>query len=139
MKQFIGTKIVKAKVMNRLDYNLFRGWKLPDDENGSDDGYLVEYLDGGEPNTKEYNGYVSWSPKEQFENAYKESGNLSFGDAITYLKQGKKVARKIWNGKKMFLFYVPSSSYIAMKTTQDNVVPWLASQIDMLSDDWEVL
>jgi len=139
MKQFIGTKIVKAKVMNRLDYNLFRGWKLPDDENGSDDGYLVEYLDGGEPNTKEYNGYVSWSPKEQFENAYKESGNLSFGDAITYLKQGKKVTRKIWNGKKMFLFYVPSSSYIAMKTTQDNVVPWLASQIDMLSDDWEVL
>lgn len=158
MKQFIGTKIINAKPMDRLAYNVFRGWKLPDDENGTDEGYLVEYLDGGEPNTKEYAGYVSWSPKEQFENAYKESGNLSFGDAIVYMKQGHKVARSGWNGKGMFLFLVPGSTFkvnrtpllgiypegteinyhahIDMKTADDKVVPWLASQTDMLSDDW---
>ena len=74
LKEFIGTKIICAKPMSRLDYNIFRGWELPTNENGSDEGYLVEYIDGGEPNTKEYQGYVSWSPKVQFENAYKQSG-----------------------------------------------------------------
>ena len=74
--QYIGTKIINAKPMSRLDYNIFRGWELPANENGSDEGYLVEYIDGGEPNTKEYQGYISWSPKVQFENAYKQSGNL---------------------------------------------------------------
>lgn len=163
MKQYIGTKIIKAKPMSRLDYNTFRSWDLPLDENGSDDGYLVEYLDGGKPNTLEYSGYVSWSPKEQFDNAYKASGNLSFGDAITYLKQGCKVARNGWNGKGMFIYFVPPTSvhhlnhpnadfcgaheddliimdgYIAMKTVQNTVIPWLASQSDMLATDWTVL
>jgi hypothetical protein len=161
MREYIGTKVIKAKPMNRLDYNVFRGWKLPDDENGTDEGYLVEYLDGGTPNTKEFDGYVSWSPKEQFENAYKESGNLSFGDALVYLKAGKKVARKGWNGKGMFLFLVEGSTFkvnrppllgiyeegtevkyhahIDMKTADGQVVPWLASQTDMLASDWEVV
>lgn len=158
LKEFIGTKIINAKPMSRLDYNIFRGWELPTNENGSDEGYLVEYNDGGEPNTKEYQGYVSWSPKVQFENAYKQSGNLSFGDAITYLKLGYKVARTGWNGKGMFLFLVPGSTFkvnrapllgiypegteiqyhahIDMKTADNQVVPWLASQADMLSNDW---
>lgn len=70
MQTFIGTKIIKAEPMNRECYNLFRGWKLPDDENGEDAGYLVEYVDGGKPNVEGHAGYVSWSPKEQFDNAY---------------------------------------------------------------------
>ena len=103
MKNYIGTKLINAKPMDRLAYNVFRGWKLPSNENGTDEGYLVEYLDGGKPNTDSYEGYVSWSPKEQFDNAYKESGNLSFGDAIVYMKAGFKVARKGWNGKNMWM------------------------------------
>lgn len=67
---FYGTKQIKAKPMNRLEYNNFRLWVLPADENGEDEGYLVEYLDGGKPNVEGYAGYVSWSPKEQFDNAY---------------------------------------------------------------------
>lgn len=77
MKQFIGTKIINAKPMYRLAYNQFRGWPLPADENGDDDGYLVEYTDGGKPNTAQYAGYVSWSPKEQFEKAYKEAKTIT--------------------------------------------------------------
>lgn len=57
--------------MNRQEYNDFRGWKLPDDENGEDEGYLVEYVDGGKANTPQYNGYVSWSPEDVFKRAYK--------------------------------------------------------------------
>lgn len=171
MKQFIGTKIINAKPMNRLEYNNFRGWTLPVDENGADDGYLVEYVDGGKPNTSEYSGYVSWSPKTQFENAYKESGNLSFGDAIAYLKLGFKVARAGWNGKGMFIVLMPalylppfnsqepgakvndrtakhigndtpldSQPYIAMKTATGQWQPgWLASQADILADDWQII
>ena len=157
LEKFIGTKIIYAKPMSRLDYNIFRGWELPANENGSDEGYLVEYSDGGEPNTKEYQGYISWSPKVQFENAYKQSGNLSFGDAITYLKLGKRVARAGWNGKGMYLVYfspvghglemltvydkeegttLPLLPFILMKTADNMYVPWLASQTDMLSNDW---
>lgn len=71
MQTYIGSKIVNAIPMNRLQYNNFRGWVLPSNENGEDEGYLVEYTDGGSPNTPHYKGYVSWSPKIQFENAYK--------------------------------------------------------------------
>ena len=70
MKQYTGTKTINAKPMNRLDYNIFRGWDLPTDENGEDEGYLVEYIDGGKANTTEYSGYVSWSPADVFDKAY---------------------------------------------------------------------
>ena len=89
--------------------------------------------------------------------------NLNFGQAIEAMKDGKKVCRQGWNGKGMFLYYVPANkypasrntlktldglfednmipygAYIAMKTAQDNVIPWLASQTDMLSEDWMVV
>ncbi len=158
MKTFIGTKIIRAEPMNRAAYNTFRGWELPADENGADEGYLVEYLDGGKPNTKTHQGYVSWSPKEQFNNAYREIVALTFGQAIEALKIGKRVARAGWNGKGMFLFLVPGSTFkvsrapllgiypegteinycphIDMKTADGKIVPWLASQSDVLAEDW---
>ena len=89
-----------------------------------------------------------------------EDAHMNFGQAIEALKQGKKVARAGWNGKGMFLYYVPAASYspsthiaketfggkdvpygayIAMKTAQGNVVPWLASQTDMLAEDWTIV
>jgi hypothetical protein len=96
-----------------------------------------------------------------FDASYHEAGpGFRFGLAIEAMKHGKKVARAGWNGKGMFLYYVPAASYsakqnplgtmvgvfpddmvpygayIAMKTAQDNVVPWLASQTDMLAEDW---
>lgn len=83
---------------------------------------------------------------------------MDFGDAIRAIKAGKRVAREGWNGKGMFLFLVESSTFtvnrepllsimgegtqvqyhahIDMKTAQGYVVPWLASQADMLADDW---
>lgn len=72
MKTYTGTKTINAKPMNRADYNTFRGWIMPSDENGDDEGYLVEYTDGGKPNIPGFTGYVSWSPKDVFERSYKE-------------------------------------------------------------------
>ena len=75
MNTFTGTKQVKAIPMNRKAYNDLRDWPVPLDENPDDEGYLVEYVDGGKPNHKDFTGYISWSPKEQFENAYLNIGN----------------------------------------------------------------
>lgn len=64
------TKDVRAWPMNRADYNAYRGWTLPADENGADEGYLVEYLDGGKSNHPHHHGYISWSPADVFHRAY---------------------------------------------------------------------
>lgn len=69
MRQYIGTKIVSAQPMTRAEYNAYRGWELPANEDGADAGYLVEYHDGGKPNDDRHAGYISWSPAEQFERA----------------------------------------------------------------------
>jgi len=75
-QHYVGTKQVIATPMNRLAYNEYRGWQLPANENGADEGYLVEYTDGGAPNDPRHAGYISWSPKEQFDNAYLSIGEV---------------------------------------------------------------
>lgn len=86
---------------------------------------------------------------------------MDFGGAIAALKEGKRVARPGWNGKGMFLFLVAGSNFIVnrepllsimgtgaevtyrphidMKDAEGKVVPWLASQTDMLAEDWEIV
>ncbi len=147
--------------MTKQEYNVLRGWKMPSDENPKDEGYLVEYLDGGKPNHPDYEGYISWSPKEVFEKTYRQTDGLTFGQAIELMKQGKKLTRKGWNGKGMFLLLItgktvsaviwdayggkdngesiPVLDSIYMKTADDNLVTWLASQTDMLAEDWQVV
>lgn len=80
---------------------------------------------------------------------------MKFGSAIENLEAGFKVARSGWNGKGMYLIYFspvahgfadafevcgevkPLLPFIIMKTANDMYVPWLASQSDVLADDWE--
>lgn len=86
---------------------------------------------------------------------------MTFGEALQELKQGNKVQRTGWNGKGVFLFLVPGSTFIVnrppllgiypegteinyhshvdMKTADNKVVPWLCSQIDMLAEDWVIV
>lgn len=72
MKTYTGTKTVQARPMTRAEYNDYRGWPMPADENGADTGFLVEYLDGGKANDSRHAGYISWSPSDPFERAYRE-------------------------------------------------------------------
>ena len=75
MKKYIGTKLIEAEPMTRGDYNKYRGWTIPADENPADEGYLVKYSDS----------YVSWSPKEVFDKAYlvvDDNENLPSGVSI---------------------------------------------------------
>lgn len=161
MKMYCGTKLINAKPMTRAEYNVFRGWTLPENENGEDKGYLVEYFDGGKANTLEYKGYVSWSPEDVFNDTFRADGNFSFGHALELLKRGYKVARSGWNGKGMFLFLVNGSEFkvnrppllgiypegtlieyrahVDMKTADGSIVPWVCSQSDRLEEDWVIV
>ena len=148
MKRFIGTKVIEAKPMTRGEYNRYRGWQLPADENPADEGYLVKYSDD----------YESWSPKKQFDEAYRECDNMTFGLAIEAMKKGMKVARKGWNGKKQYIELAKNISYvnareevvncehdaignkaIAFVGTSGVQMGWLASQADMLAEDWVIV
>lgn len=83
---------------------------------------------------------------------------MHFGSALARIKDGQKVARAGWNGKGMFVFLVPGSTFVVnrapllgiypegttikyhahidMRTADGQIVPWLASQTDLLADDW---
>ena len=71
---------------------------------------------------------------------------MNFGQALSFLNQGEKVQRLGWNGKGMWIaLQVPdehskmSLPYLYMKTVDDKLVPWLASQTDILAKDWQVV
>lgn len=72
MKRYICHKEVNATPMSRAEYNNLRGWEVPPDEDPTDEGFLVEYTDGGAPNHPEFVGYISWSPASVFLNGYTE-------------------------------------------------------------------
>jgi len=71
---------------------------------------------------------------------------MNFSDALNEIKAGKKLARSGWNGKNMWVeLQLPSAlstltlAYISMQTATGDLMPWLASQTDILADDWEVV
>lgn len=84
-KTYIGTKVIHAIRMSRLTYNQLRGWTVPANENGADEGYLVQYADGQETNVPGYTGYVSWSPRDVFERSYREVGQSPAPKPETFL------------------------------------------------------
>ncbi len=74
MVAYIGTKSVLATPMTRGEYNEYQGWQIPENEDPSDPGYLIEYKDGGKANHPDHEGYISWSPKDVFEHSYQLDG-----------------------------------------------------------------
>ena len=147
MEQYIGSKKVEARPMTRGEYNEYRGLPVP--ENRSAEGYLVRYD----------RGYESWSPKEVFEASYRRIDGMSFGLALEAAKKGMRIARKGWNGKGMYVFLAHGMDFhtdadlselddqdvevldcLVMRTADGSICPgWLASQTDMLADDWMIL
>lgn len=83
---------------------------------------------------------------------------MNFSEALIKIKNGDKVSREGWNGKGMFIFLVKGSTFVVnrppllgiypegtsinylphidMKTADGSIVPWLASQTDVLAEDW---
>lgn len=126
MKRYVGTKIIHAQPAQQI----------------GEPGYLVRYADG----------YESWSPKDVFEEAYRECEVMTFGLALECLKKGMHICRAGWNGKgmwlelqrpdahsKMTLPYVFLNYPADAQNTPGARVPWLASQTDMLAEDWKIV
>lgn len=156
--RYIGTKVIQATPMTRQAYNDLRGWTLPADEDGNDAGFLVEYEDGGKANVPGFAGYVSWSPADVFQRAYRPCVGMTFGMAIEALKAGQSVERAGWNGRDMFVYLVPAASYpaqtsvakahfgdgamvpyaayLALKNVDGTVNTWAPSVSDALAEDW---
>lgn len=108
-------------------------------------GYLVFYEDG----------YVSFSPAKAFEAGYTpaQEHGLTFGEALQALKSGQRLARRGWNGKSMWIRMVNPSPDHGMTHPflcieypvghpaypHGSRIPWLASQTDLLTDDWMII
>jgi hypothetical protein len=136
MIRYIGSKVIYAEPFARQGHD------------GTAEGYTVQYEDG----------YISWSPKEAFEKAYRPAVGMSFGMALDAMRAGLRVARIGWNGKGMFVYYVPAArypvqtgaakshfgegslvpynAYLAIKNVDDTVSTWVPSVNDCLADDW---
>jgi hypothetical protein len=157
MQKFIGVKVIAAMAMTSGLAAKYTGKPIEVQEQGRS-GYLVEYEDG----------YKSWSPKDVFEAAYRPTNGMTFGLALEALKRGERVARTGWNGKDMWLSLscgetreIPAANFwsphnrahaesqggtakvlpsITMKTaTGEILMGWLASQTDMLAEDWVIV
>ena len=168
MCAYIGTKSVLATTMTRGEYNHYRNWDIPENEDPSEQGYLVEYVDGGKPNDERHKGYISWSPACVFKDAYRQNGAMTFSDALTLLKQGKRVGRSGWNASDQWLsvsnqntaqvkaenFWSPHNREFAehnggeatvmpcitIKNAQDQIqMGWVPSQGDLFSTDWMII
>lgn len=139
MKQYIGTKMVQAEFSYSEPGPEPLRMRLP--------GYKVVDEDGSE----------SWLPKKSFEKTYRLMDGMTFGMAIEAAKQGKRIRRCGWNGKNQYIELASAISYknpdgVVVNADHDAIgnkafafcgtsgvqMGWLASQADMLADDWEI-
>lgn len=111
MKDYIGVKKISAEPMTRGDYNAFKGWTIPDNENPDDEGYLVKYSDD----------YISWSPKKQFEEAYREVGvNPLHDTALPMISESYK--------ERFIAEYV--QLVVRYKKLEAMLIKWVNDQLD---------
>ena len=140
MNKYLGVKLIEAEPMNLGDYNKFKGWDIPKDEERNKEGYKVKYSDD----------YISWSPKSAFEVAYKQINGLNFGLAVEGLKKGYRLQRKGWNGKGMWLeAQFPDACskmthpylFMNIPECEEGIrrLPWQPAQVDIFSEDWQVV
>lgn len=164
-------KVVWALKIKSIEYNADTGGAniIPEDDGYASFPVDQDYLKKHSPESGGYyvvykGGYKSFSPADAFESGYtceQLNSNMSFGQAIEAMKNGGKAVRLGWNGKGMFIFLVPGSTFnvsrapllgiypegteinyhahIDMKTATGEIVPWLASQSDMLANDWMII
>lgn len=154
MDQYIGTKLVEAEPAYRVSNDRAHHIIVTDPADAFanypqvEEGYRVRYQDG----------YESWSPKDVFEEAYRRTDAMTFGMAIEAARKGKRIARKGWNGKGQYVELATGISYVnptgeiinashevignrafAFVGTSGVQMGWLASQADMLAEDWVII
>lgn len=143
MEYYVGFKTLTAVAMTLGAYNAHQGWAMPEGQDPDTKGYLVEYKDGGPSNHPDHNGYISWSPKEVFDNSYKPNGTLGFSEAhaVALLEDGKRIARSSWNG--MYAYYITddvTARHMVIRSIHTgHDYTWVPSSADLIANDWSVL
>ena len=126
MKKYIGTKIIEAEPC--------KAWKDTKLHKAGEDGYKVRYPDG----------YESWSPKDVFEEAYREASGVSFGLALEAMKKGKGARLPKWSKDVIIRAQFPdehskmTAPYLYVESRFGRV-PWKETMIELFSDDWEIV
>ena len=161
MQKYIGTKLIEAEAAvryympNGSKVTVANSQEISEEEHlqlaeclAAENGYRVKYPDG----------YESWSPKDVFEEAYRPINGMNFGLALEAAKKGKRIARRGWNGKHQYVELATGISYVnddgdivnaghaaignaalAFVGTLGVQLGWLASQADMLAEDWYIV
>ena len=126
MQKYIGTKIIEAEPC--------KAWKDTKLHKAGEDGYKVRYPDG----------YESWSPKDVFEEAYREVSGVSFGLALEAMKKGKGARLPKWSEDVIIRAQFPdehskmTAPYLYVESRFGRV-PWKETMIELFSDDWEIV
>ena len=164
MKRYIGTKIIEAEPMNLGDYNVYKGWTIPEGEDPHRTGYVIfkhAPARGTLLRPPHPDGHVSWSPTETFEETYWPTEGMTFGLALDAIARGKRVARGGWRSDSMYIYLVHGSmalvdgtpleyhyvegtqveyqSRIDIRCPDGTIAVWGCSQTDMLALDWMIL
>lgn len=167
MKSYIMSKVVKAvpvKLVNGVQWP--EGLPLPKQlgvmpvsENCGCTEPVPCIQEGYMYITEDNDKYPQYMSAEEFESCCRDADKMDFGDAIAVMKDGARVARKGWNGKDMYVFLAYEADFVTdaeisafdgkdvevgdmlvLKTAQDTFQPgWLASQADMLAEDWYIV
>lgn len=166
MKTYICSKVIHAvptKMVNGIPWP--EGLPLPQiSEPQKIDEHVgctceVRIEDGYMFTTSKDDKYPQYMSAAEFEKSCRSAEDMTFGDALEAMKHGERVARKGWNGKDMYVFLAYEADFVTdadisafdqlevevgdmlvMKTAQNTFQPgWLASQVDMLADDWYIV
>lgn len=167
MKTYIGMKVVQAKPAVTVNGCIWpEGMALPEEyrrprlELDQEQNCCGTVVEEGYVYISE-NHYPVFEPKEEFEKRFFDAENVTFSIALDAMKRGGRIARKGWNGKGMYVFLadevefrteadisefensedgVYTSEMLVLRTAQGTFQPgWLATQSDILADDWYVL
>lgn len=133
MRKYIGVKLIEAEPCTVEEFNKIRSLYYSGECN---EGYKVKYEDG----------YISWSPKDVFEKAYKPINNLSFGMAFDILKKGEFSGMRLpqWKEDVVIRIQYPdehskmTAPYLYVES-RFGKVPWKETMIELFSEKWEVV
>jgi len=140
----VGFKKVNLYAMDRYTYNELRGWSIPEGEK-NDEGYLVEYLDGGESNHKDFEGYISWTPKEVADKAYRPISksaefNLSINSNTLNYNEAERIKwAYAWLWSTVEEMDRKNHDYRSIRTCYDKLVDMKMAHIDLFFKNHEAV
>jgi hypothetical protein len=123
MPLYQGTKQLRARPMTKGEYNAYRGWQPPANEDMAEPGFLVEYQDGGKSNDSRHTGYISWSPADVFEKTYRPAE--TFQDRVKL--EASELEERI---DKLTTFLSTDTFHALPKEEQDCLTAQQAAMLD---------